>query len=79
MLRAGAGGTGGFVPPAPGFGRVVEMLDLLFLRLLFFGLSGFDIGASALGAGGIVVVAPPPGVRGGRRDGAEGEGQGESG
>ena len=67
------------MPPAPGFGRVVEMLDLLLFRLLFLGLSGFEISAGAFGAGRIVMVAPPPGVRGGRGDDAEGKCQGESG
>ena len=77
-LGAGAHGTGRFVPPTPGLGGVVEMLGLLFGRLRFFDLSGFGSGASAFGAGGIV-VAPPPGMGGGGRDGAERKGQGESG
>jgi len=54
------------------------MLRLLFRRLLLFDLGGFGGGAGAFGAGG-VVVTPPPGMGGGRRDGAEREGQGESG
>jgi len=54
------------------------MLDLLFLGLLLLGLGGFESGTGAFGTGRIV-VAPPPGVRGGRRDGAERKCQGESG
>ena len=67
------------MPPAPGLGGIVEMLDLLLFGLLLLGLGGFEIGAGTSGAGRIVMVAPPPGVRGGRRDGAEGNCQGESG
>jgi hypothetical protein len=66
------------VRPTPGFRGIIEVLDLFFSALFFLGLSRFGSGTSAGGASGFVVT-PPPGVRGGGNERAEGEGQGESG
>jgi len=46
-LGTGAHGTGGLVPPAPGFGGVVEVLDSLFFGLFFFGFGNLQVGACA--------------------------------
>lgn len=64
------------MPPTPGFGGIVEVLDVFLLALFFLGLSRFGSGAG--GASGFVVT-PPPGARGGGNERAEREGQGESG
>lgn len=54
---AGTHGAGALVPPADGFGRVVEGFDLV-MAILFVGAFSFGVGACGIGV--FRVMVPPP-------------------